>query len=475
MIRDIICLTAVLFAACLAAPSAARADGKPDLKISTLQKKWKESEVIRTRGTARDLYLRLKNESNGDGETKSHTFTLNGPSGGTDWDITYYHSGAQKTVPFDISLDEGETTIVRAHTAPLASPDAYLWANKSHGSAFTLSGNGSVDRAGAVAVVPGDLRILERNEGIWVGNNIVLDPRVDIWSSAQQVPANSPATDGAAIYHIALENVKNATVSYRLKVQPKADTAASLQVCWRTNSRWEAQQDITSTVTSATGKTVGPLNPGVVRYYKLYVVPVGSNDSARAVAVSAAVDEVDGLGGLNEMKDLVPIAAQMENLPPEGGTFDMYGPANAGTLKPGNFGLLDFDGGSNPVGEVENWLEDREDLSVPDDSDHVWVYGSPGYKAAIRDELSGLVGQTLNVPVSTDARGTGANTQFKMKGYAQVVLEPFSHGNPATATFEWVSFFHMPMLTEAVICNTGRPNGLEMGTWEEISPMQYEQ
>jgi hypothetical protein len=246
-------------------------------------------------------------------------------------------------------------------------------------------------------------------------------------------------------------------------------------VCWATNSSWEATADITSAVKSETAYGTGYLSPGEVRRYKLYVVPVGNDTAARSVAFSAAVDDIDGLSGLNEMTDLVPITACLDSLPPEGDSFNLYGPPNAGTLTPGNFGLLDYDGGSNPVGEVEDWMESRHDLTVPDDRDHVWIYGSPGYKSALKDEFSALVGKTLNVPICTESTDTGAGTQFKMKGYAQVVLTSFSHGSPATANFEWVSFFHMPMLTEAVICNTGRAPGLETGPWKEINSVQYEQ
>ena len=45
-------------------------------------------------------------------------------------------------------------------------------------------------------------------------------------------------------------------------------------------------------------------------------------------------------------------------------------------------------------------------------------------------------------------------------------------GDPARATVNWLSFFQMPILTEAVITNTGRAEGLALGPWEELEGNQ---
>ena len=466
--RKIIIPAIIAFGLCLAAPLAS-ADGSPDLKISTWEGSWKDSEVVRTRGTTREMYLRLENMSDGDGNTTTGTFTLDGITGGTDWDITYRHDGTTVSVPYDVEIEEGDTETVKVAATPQAYPNAYLWASESAGNAFTLSGNGKTDEASAVLVIPGDLEITQVKEGTWVGGDTILDPASDKWGSEQQVPDGSSATEGAAMYRVKLHNVENATVLYRLKTHTPPGSDALLQVAWRTNSSWEAVEDITTELTSSAGhETSKYLQPGETYYFKLYVLPVGSADTVRRVAITASVSDVDGLGGLGDLTDLVPLTAYMEDLPSEGGTFDLYGDPEDDNLSPGNFGLMDFDGGSNPTGELEDWLVNRYDLSVPDDQDHLWVYGSPGYKSATSDEIQSLVGQTLNVPVATEIKDPGANSQFKMEGFAQVVLKNFDDGDPATATVEWMSFFQMPILTEAVICNTGRAEGLAMGPWEEI-------
>lgn len=463
-----VCLTLAVAVSFLLVAPAALADGTPDLKVSTWEGAWKESEIVRTRGQTRDIYLRLKNESDGDGDTEKHTFTLSGPTGDTDWDVDYYHNGSAIAVPYDIEMTEGDTATVKVEATPESYPDAFLWGSGSQSNAFKLVGNGATDRAHAVVIVPGDLSIQEEREGTWVGENIILDPEMDIWGSTQQAPYGSSATEGAAVYRVVLHNVKNATVSYRIRTHKATGSAAMLQVCWRTDADWRVLEDITSDVTSASGYKTGYLKAGAKRYFKLYVLPVGSQDTVRSVAVQGNVLDIDGLDGMGDLTDLVPITAYLNDLPPEGSTFDLYCEPKEENLTPGNFGLMDFDGGSNPTGEIEDWLINRADISIPKDQDHVWIYGSPGYRSATGDEIQSLVGKKLNVPVATGFKDTGSTSMFKMKGYAQVVLTSFNDGDPAKATFEWLSFFQMPMLTEAVICNTGRAEGLALGPWQEI-------
>jgi len=372
---------------------------------------------------------------------------------------------------FEHTLEEDESVVLTVNATPTAYPDAFLWATDDRSSAFTLEEDGQVESAEAVLLVPGDLMIRERGGTGWTGEDTILSPEVNLWAGTQHVPSATDSTDGRAVYYLKLENVKNAPVSYRVKTHKAAGCPAVIQRCHVVNpgGDWLEVQDISSAITSPTGYTTDHLSPGASLYLRLYILPVGSESGSRSIGISAAVDDVDGLDGLHNLPDLIPIAACLEDLPPEGETFDLYGPPDAGTLTPGNFGMLDFDGGANNVPELEDWMINRYTLSVPDNEDHVWVYGSPGFKSAVGDEMQSLVGKRINVPICTRMTSEGANTEFKMEGYARVVLQSFSSSDATQATFEWLSFNTLPMLKEGVICHTSPRSVLGLGPWEETN------
>lgn len=85
----------------------------------------------------------------------------------------------------------------------------------------------------------------------------------------------------------------------------------------------------------------------------------------------------------------------------------------------GNWALLDFNGGSNPTGEVEGWIQSGYEgyVKVGD-----IVSGSPGAPSTSLN-LGVVVGKSIRMPLYSEPRMQGANAVYKIVGFAQAVVE----------------------------------------------------
>ncbi len=89
---------------------------------------------------------------------------------------------------------------------------------------------------------------------------------------------------------------------------------------------------------------------------------------------------------------------------------------------PGNFGMLDFNGGSNPTGEMKDWIlngyDDPVSVAPP-----VLIDGDPGFNVnAAVDETSAMMAlDEIALPVFDQVTGNGANTKFRIVGFVTVV------------------------------------------------------
>lgn len=86
---------------------------------------------------------------------------------------------------------------------------------------------------------------------------------------------------------------------------------------------------------------------------------------------------------------------------------------------PGNWGVVDFDGGSNPTGDIRNWTEFGYPNPVPaPDSD---LPADPGANLApVSSQLDTLVDQVVLFPVVTGytpGSGPGSNGRFNLIGF----------------------------------------------------------
>jgi hypothetical protein len=85
----------------------------------------------------------------------------------------------------------------------------------------------------------------------------------------------------------------------------------------------------------------------------------------------------------------------------------------------GNWALLDFNGGSNPTGEVQQWIETGfGDVVTVGDT----IFGSPGAPSTSIN-LNVVVGQSILMPLYSEPRMQGANAVYKIVGFAQALVE----------------------------------------------------
>ena len=446
-----------------ATPSAPAATG-PDLTISTRRAGWVNRALLRSRTASRWLYLRLENQ-----EPDSATFTFSGPTGNADWDLTYYKSGMEVTNTFQITMEGQTSTVIKVKVTQIGPPDSFFWATESNSNAFTLAGSASQDTAEAVVLVPGDLWVRERHDDTWTGEDRVLAPATDIWQCSQTAGTQLASARDTAVYFIRLQNVNNATVSYRIKARRKTGSGASIAYYYYVDrTDWISIEEVTEEITSSSGWVTGYLGPGESRFLAVQDIPVGSQQTTRQIAVSASVDDVDGLQDL-DLDNLIPIVVRLEDLPGVGEDFSVYGPPDADTLSPGVFGLMDFDGGANPIKDLSDWLLNSYTVDVADDLEYVWLDGTPGFRSSLAPEMEEIVArdETVHIPVCDMVTDQGNTTQCRVRGYAAVKITSWNDGD-ARATFHYTGFFTMPALEEAVLCNTALDAALAIENWREV-------
>lgn len=99
-------------------------------------------------------------------------------------------------------------------------------------------------------------------------------------------------------------------------------------------------------------------------------------------------------------------------------------PNVCGAGTPGNWGTIDFNGGSNGTTEIRNWIENGYDGEVPAG----WYEGNPGALSnSVQSQLLGLIDDNVvfTLPIYTEASGNGANAQFHIEHFVTVSLTDF--------------------------------------------------
>jgi hypothetical protein len=90
---------------------------------------------------------------------------------------------------------------------------------------------------------------------------------------------------------------------------------------------------------------------------------------------------------------------------------------------PGNWGVLDFNGGSNPTGEIEDWTEFgyNQPITIPP-SGTLTFPGNPGAPnpGALRDEMNSILDKEITIPIFDLVTGTGQNSVFRITGFLGV-------------------------------------------------------
>lgn len=114
-------------------------------------------------------------------------------------------------------------------------------------------------------------------------------------------------------------------------------------------------------------------------------------------------------------------------------------PNDCGHDAPGNWGTLDFNGGSNPQTEIRDWTENGYDGPVEIGE---WYEGNPGaYTNDLRDEMNFLLTvDHFTLPIFDTVVDNGANTEFLIDNFAVVRLHDFKLTGPEADRYLTIEF-----------------------------------
>ena len=125
-------------------------------------------------------------------------------------------------------------------------------------------------------------------------------------------------------------------------------------------------------------------------------------------------------------------------------------PDDCGGPAPGNWGLIDYNGGANSNSELKNWVQNGYPgvVSAPN-----WNSGDPG---AFSNTLpiSNIVGTTIQLPIYDDYNESpGAGAQFNIVGFVSVRITGYNATGPDASRYLDVQF--LTAVASGVCCDDG--------------------
>lgn len=107
-------------------------------------------------------------------------------------------------------------------------------------------------------------------------------------------------------------------------------------------------------------------------------------------------------------------------------TFESNGTACGGPA-PGNWGVLDFNGGSNSTSETERWVSNGfdDEVTVGD-----VIPGNPGAPSSSL-KVSGIVGKRVVVPLFGSVTLQGSHAMYTITGFAEVYVVGITLNGPS--------------------------------------------
>lgn len=127
---------------------------------------------------------------------------------------------------------------------------------------------------------------------------------------------------------------------------------------------------------------------------------------------------------------VTPFAVAEECLVAPGEVMDIYpagddeGPGKGkGQVAPGNWGLLNLDGGSCGTPELRDWILNGYDGEmIIGEGGHLWMDGTPGFRATLEDEICQRIGDPLIMVIYDEVTGQGANADYRCVGFVCVTI-----------------------------------------------------
>jgi putative Flp pilus-assembly TadE/G-like protein len=134
-------------------------------------------------------------------------------------------------------------------------------------------------------------------------------------------------------------------------------------------------------------------------------------------------------------------------------------PAACGTNVPGNWGMLDFNGGANSNSETKKWVKDgfpdNVKLSPPD------IPGDTGsFNPSIDTELGGLRNLEFPLPVFDRVAGNGSNATFGLVAFVWVRLIDFRTNGSESSRFLDLQFLSREVIGGTCCGSAGLDTGV---------------
>jgi Flp pilus assembly protein TadG len=127
-------------------------------------------------------------------------------------------------------------------------------------------------------------------------------------------------------------------------------------------------------------------------------------------------------GGIRTIRgNLVPFAVYEPDIVPAGQTMDLYASDKAA---PGNFGLLNFNGGSLGTPELQDWIRYGYDgeITIDPELNYTLITGDTGWRSAITPACQSRLGDILIVCVYDQVTAQGSNATFRIPKFLAVKL-----------------------------------------------------
>ena len=178
---------------------------------------------------------------------------------------------------------------------------------------------------------------------------------------------------------------------------------------------------------------------------------LGFTDTTVGSSTSVSYDTASVVtGGLRPYGLCVDIVSGLGMTPGDGVVYRIYygkdaqpDACNGNDNVPGNWGVLDFDGGANPTGDIRDWTEFGYPGSVAIGD---WVEGDPGaFSNSVRNELQHLVDnvESFGLPVFDTYNDLGgSNAEFQIVNFAAVRLHDFKTTGPQADRYLDIEFLN---------------------------------
>jgi Putative Flp pilus-assembly TadE/G-like len=126
---------------------------------------------------------------------------------------------------------------------------------------------------------------------------------------------------------------------------------------------------------------------------------------------------------------------------------------NGGDAVPGNWALMDFDGGANSASDTADWVQNGFPGEV--ERDHPYPGDTGALSNSLSQELNYLVDNNVEfgLPLFISAAGTGSNATFIISGFVAVQIVDFRVTGPDTARY--IDLVFRATTLEGVCCYTG--------------------